>query len=68
MPPISAEVLAAANVKSRRLRELVRAPKILVMPGAHDVLSARLFESLGFPAIQGTSVTCTNSVFSRPSS
>ena len=55
MRPIPAEVLAAANTKSRRLRELIRAPKILVMPGAYDVLSARLFESLGFPAIQGAS-------------
>src|SRR4051794_23589808 len=25
------------------------------MPGAYDVLSARLFDSMGFPAIQGTS-------------
>jgi len=25
------------------------------MPGAYDVLSARLFEAMGFPAIQGTS-------------
>jgi 2-methylisocitrate lyase-like PEP mutase family enzyme len=55
MPTIPPEILAAANAKSRRLRELIRAPKILVMPGAHDVLSARLFESLGFQAIQGTS-------------
>lgn len=55
MPTISSEVLAAANAKSRRLKELIRAPKILVMPGAWDVLSARLFESLGFEAIQGTS-------------
>ena len=55
MPAIPAEVLAAANAKSRRLRDLIRAPKILVMPGAYDVLSARLFETLGFPAIQGTS-------------
>src|SRR5690348_961583 len=48
-------VIAAANEKSRRLRELVRAPEILVMPGAYDVLSARLFEQMGFFAIQGTS-------------
>jgi methylisocitrate lyase len=48
-------VLAAANAHSRRLRELLNAPEILVMPGAYDVLSARLFESMGFPAIQGTS-------------
>jgi 2-methylisocitrate lyase-like PEP mutase family enzyme len=52
--PSAAEV-AAANEKSRRLRELIQAPGILVMPGAYDVLSARLFESMGFPAIQGTS-------------
>src|SRR4029079_19636407 len=48
-------VIAAANEKSRRLRELVRAPEILVMPGAYDVLSALLFEQMGFKAVQGTS-------------
>src|SRR5437763_3712502 len=47
--------IAAANAHSRRLRELVNGPGILVMPGAYDVLSARLFEAMGFPAIQGTS-------------
>ena len=55
METISAAALSAANAKSRRLRELVRAPEILVMPGAYDVLSARLFEQMGFPAIQCTS-------------
>ncbi len=55
MEPLSRETIAAANAKSRKLRELVRAPKILVMPGAYDVLSALLFEKLGFEAIQGTS-------------
>src|SRR5438552_14917331 len=55
MEPIPREVLDAANSKSRRLRELVRAPEILVMPGAYDVLSALLFEQMGFKAIQGTS-------------
>jgi 2-methylisocitrate lyase-like PEP mutase family enzyme len=52
---VTPDVLAAANARSRRLRELLHAPEILVMPGAYDVLSARLFESMGFPAIQGTS-------------
>jgi len=52
IPPAT---LASANDKSRKLRELVRAPEILVMPGAYDVLSALLFEQLGFKAIQGTS-------------
>ncbi len=55
MEKISAAVLAAANDKSRKLRELVLAPEILVMPGAYDVLSAILFEQMGFKAIQGTS-------------
>ncbi len=55
MEPLSREMITAANARSRKLRELVRAPKILVMPGAYDVLSALLFEKLGFEAIQGTS-------------
>jgi methylisocitrate lyase len=55
MDPISPATITAANAKSRRLKELVRAPEILVMPGAYDVLSALLFEQLGFKAIQGTS-------------
>ena len=55
MEPIPAAILTATNVKSARLRELVRAPEILVMPGAYDVLSALLFQQLGFQAIQGTS-------------
>jgi 2-methylisocitrate lyase-like PEP mutase family enzyme len=55
MEPIPRATIAAANAKSRRLRELVRAPEILVMPGAYDVLSACLFEQMGFKAIQCTS-------------
>jgi 2-methylisocitrate lyase-like PEP mutase family enzyme len=52
IPP---EVVARANAQSRRLRELVRAPAILVMPGAYDTLSALFFEALGFLAVQGSS-------------
>ncbi len=55
MDRLSSETVATANAKSRRLRELLRVPEILVMPGAYDVLSALLFEQLGFQAIQGTS-------------
>jgi 2-methylisocitrate lyase-like PEP mutase family enzyme len=55
METIPSAVLARANEKSRKLRELIRAPEILVMPGAYDVLSALLFEQMGFKAIQGTS-------------
>ncbi|HEY2917936.1 MAG TPA: isocitrate lyase/phosphoenolpyruvate mutase family protein [Candidatus Binatia bacterium] len=55
MEPIPSATLEAANAKSRKLRALVLAPEILIMPGAYDVLSARLFETMGFKAIQGTS-------------
>lgn len=55
MEPIAPAILKDANAKSRRLRELVRAPEILIMPGAYDVLSALLFQQLGFEAIQCTS-------------
>jgi hypothetical protein len=34
MEAIPNSVIAAANAKSRTLKELVRAPEILVMPGA----------------------------------
>ncbi len=39
---------------ARRFLELHRGPKILVLPNAWDVASARVFEDAGFPAI-GTS-------------
>jgi 2-methylisocitrate lyase-like PEP mutase family enzyme len=55
MEPIPSGIIAAANKKSRKLRELVHAPEILIMPGAYDVLTALLFEQMGFKAIQGTS-------------
>jgi 2-methylisocitrate lyase-like PEP mutase family enzyme len=55
MSPALAGSIAATNEKSRRLRELVLAPEILVMPGAWDPLSAILFAQLGFQAIQGSS-------------
>jgi len=53
--PSLVERIEATNKKSRRLRELIHAPEILVMPGAWDPLSAILFERLGFEAIQGSS-------------
>ena len=53
--PLPPDIVATANAKSRRLRDLILAPEILVMPGAWDPLSAILFEHLGFGAIQGGS-------------
>ena len=55
MEGLPSVIVTAANEKSRKLRELVRAPEILVMPGAHDVLSALLFARMGFKAIQCSS-------------
>lgn len=37
---------------ARRLLELIRAPRLLVMPGAYDPLTARLVEEAGFDAVQ----------------
>jgi methylisocitrate lyase len=33
------------------LRQLIEAPEIVVLPGAHDVLSAKLMEQAGFSAV-----------------
>lgn len=40
---------------ARQFLELHRGPKILVLPNAWDVASARIFEEAGFPAIATTS-------------
>src|SRR5580698_8738285 len=40
---------------ARQFLELHRGPKILVLPNAWDVASARIFEEAGFPAIGTTS-------------
>src|ERR1700693_4321630 len=40
---------------ARQFLELHRGPKILVLPNAWDVSSARIFEEAGFPAIGTTS-------------
>lgn len=38
------------TTKAKRLRELIHAPEILVLPGVYDGFSARLVERGGFPA------------------
>ena len=37
-----------------RLKQLIHAPELLVMPGAYDALSARLIQEAGFAAVQCT--------------
>jgi 2-methylisocitrate lyase-like PEP mutase family enzyme len=52
MGEVTADALAYANTQSKRLRDLILRPETLVMPGAYDGLTARLFEAMGFEAIQ----------------
>jgi hypothetical protein len=59
---LPADIVNAANEKSRRLRELLHAPEILILPGAFNVLSALLYQHLGFPAIQGSSAGFANAL------
>lgn len=40
--------------QASRLKSLINDPRILVMPGAHDPLSAKLIEEAGFDAVQAT--------------
>lgn len=59
---IDRDVISAANEKSKRLRQLLHAPEVLMMPGAFNVLSALLFQQLGFEAIQGSSAGFANAM------
>ncbi len=45
----------AQALKAEQLRKLHRGPRMLVLPNAWDVASARIVEDLGFPAIATTS-------------
>jgi 2-methylisocitrate lyase-like PEP mutase family enzyme len=45
----------AQALKAQQLRKLHSGPKMLVLPNAWDVASARIVEGLGFPAIATTS-------------
>jgi 2-methylisocitrate lyase-like PEP mutase family enzyme len=44
--------MSQATSKARRLKDLIHARELLVMPGVHDPLSARLVEEAGFAAAQ----------------
>jgi 2-methylisocitrate lyase-like PEP mutase family enzyme len=46
--------------KTAILRQLHQGPKILVLPNAWDVASARIFEEAGFPAVATTSAGVAN--------
>jgi 2-methylisocitrate lyase-like PEP mutase family enzyme len=58
LPPLRERQLAIPKTmaqKTAELRKLHQGPRILVLPNAWDVASARIFEQAGFPAIATSS-------------
>jgi 2-methylisocitrate lyase-like PEP mutase family enzyme len=49
-----------------RLRELIAAPGLLVMPGAYDALSARLIARAGFPAVMAGGFAAAGTLLGEP--
>jgi carboxyvinyl-carboxyphosphonate phosphorylmutase len=54
------------NSGARRLRELLTAPKPVLAPGVYDVLSARLVEAAGFPAVYMTGFGTAAALLGQP--
>lgn len=54
--------------RTTRLRQLIAAPDILVMPGVHDALGARLAETAGFAAVTAGGYGATATLLGRPDS
>jgi methylisocitrate lyase len=52
--------------KTNRLKELISAPEILVMPGAHDSLVARIIEQAGFQAVTLGGYPATANLLGKP--
>jgi methylisocitrate lyase len=46
--------MSGSERRTTRLRRLIESPKLLVMPGAYDALSARIAQDAGFEAIQAS--------------
>ena len=51
-----------------RLKQLIAAPDILVMPGVHDALGCRLADAAGFEAITAGGYGATATLLGRPDS
>ena len=54
--------------RTTRLKQLIAAPEILVMPGVHDALGARLVEAAGFSAATAGGYSATATLLGRPDS
>src|ERR1700756_5412684 len=57
---MSTSANSGLHAKAEELRRLHHGPKILVLPNAWDVTSARLLEHMGFPAIATSSAAVAN--------
>lgn len=54
--------------KTTRLKELIAAPAIVVLPGVHDALGCRLAEAAGFAALTAGGYGATATLLGRPDS
>lgn len=52
--------------KTTRLKKLILDPKILIMPGAYDALSAKIIERAGFQAVQASGYGIAASYLGMP--
>ncbi len=55
-----------ARSKRRRLRDLIAARSLIVAPGAHHGLAAKLIERAGFPAVYMTGSGVSNTLLGEP--
>lgn len=54
------------NTARKSLRRMLEGDEIVVAPGAHDCLSARIIEAVGFKAVYGTGYGASASFLGRP--
>ena len=54
--------------RTTRLKQLIDAPDILVMPGVHDALGARLADAAGFAAVTAGGYGATATLLGQPDS
>jgi methylisocitrate lyase len=54
--------------RTARLKQLICAPEILVLPGVHDALGCRLAEAAGFAAVTAGGYGATATLLGRPDS
>ncbi len=51
-----------------RLKQLIQAPELAMMPGVHDALSARIAENAGFEVVMAAGFAATGALLGRPDS